>query len=191
MSAAAKPAKPKPTPARPAAVRQPGWFERLKAFRFGAREASATPAPKASAKTPKAAAKGQAHEMPSDGMTRALKRVLDRHAASRSVLVHLALVEQALEREGALGLTCVPTDVLARALSQLETLVTDWSQGDLAGLRSQLKSALLQPRPAAVRRDGAARGAALQEGQPEVDEASVSVFMEARARWERSLTGGR
>ncbi len=127
---------------------------------------------------------------------RALKAVLDRHAASRSVLAHLSVVEQALEHRGVAALDDVPADVLARALSQLEMLVSDWSEGGIAGLRAQLKAAMAKPGRLDAPRSGAASAKAkasteFDNSRLQVHEASVSTFMEARARWETSLTGGR
>lgn len=130
----------------------------------------------------------------------ALKDMLDRNPRSRSVLVHLALVEKALRQSGLKGLQDVPSGVLHKALSQLETLVSDWSQGDLAALRGQIKSALgntpegFERKPSAkivkVKRP-TVQAPELNESRLEVNEASVTTFMEARAQWERSATGGR
>jgi hypothetical protein len=126
-------------------------------------------------------------------LQRALKSMLDRDPRSRRVLVHLALSEKTLKRHGLHGLEKVPAGVLHRALAQLETLVSDWSEGSLAALRAQLKSALSKPEGGGdLRRSRSSRPADLHESRLEInEEGSVSVFMEARAQWERSATGGR
>lgn len=186
-SKATKPAKPK--------TASLGWFGRLKLFSFRRAPASPPPLLKDVVERPPGTRRKAPSAVDADAtrMLAALKVVLDRHAAARSVLVHLRLVEQALQQRGLAGLQDVPTDVLHRALSQLETLVSDWSQGHLAALRAQLKSAMARPgRVAKPPRDGAAaRHADFGESRVQVNEASVSTFMEARARWDQSLTGGR
>jgi hypothetical protein len=126
-------------------------------------------------------------------MLKALKGVLDRHAASRSVLAHLSVVEQALEHNGLQALEDVPADVLGRALSQLEMLVSDWSESGIAALRAQIKAAMAKPGRFDVARSAQAKKKStdFDNSRLQVNEASVSTFMEARARWEGSLTGGR
>ncbi len=125
-------------------------------------------------------------------MLKALKLVLDRHAASRTVLAHLSVVEQALEHRGLQALEDVPSDVLGRALSQLEMLVSDWSEVGIAALRAQIKGAMGRPGSVDVARGAPPKKSTdFDNSRLQVNEASVSTFMEARARWEGSLTGGR
>ncbi|HEY0820776.1 MAG TPA: hypothetical protein VGD46_18455 [Rhizobacter sp.] len=127
-------------------------------------------------------------------MTRALKGVLDRHAASRTVLAHLSVVEQALGQGGLQALEDVPADVLARALSQLEMLVSDWSEVGIAALRAQIKAAMAKPGRFDLPRGAPSaqkKSTDFDNSRLQVNEASVSVFMDAQARWETSLTGGR
>lgn len=200
MSRDAKPNKAAAKPAKPRAT-SVGWFERL--FSFRRKPSSPPPLLKDAVERAPAARRSSSSSSPSTTagaangarMLAALKDVLDRHAASRSVLLHLGRVEQALQQQGLDGLQGVPAEVLRRALMQLETLVSDWSEGSLAGLRAQLKAALAKPGRAAgpSRRSGGASGrhADFAESRVQVNEASVSTFMEARARWEQSLTGGR
>lgn len=126
-------------------------------------------------------------------MLKALKLVLDRHGASRAVLAHLSVVEQALGHGGLQALEDVPADVLGKALSQLEMLVSDWSEAGIAALRAQIKAAMAKPGRIDVPR-GARSGKPstdFDNSRMQVNEASVSVFMDAQARWETSLTGGR
>lgn len=126
-------------------------------------------------------------------MLKALKLVLDRHAASRSVLAHLSAVEQALEHNGVQALEDVPSDVLGKALSQLEMLVSDWSEAGIAALRAQIKAAMARPGRFDVARGAQStkKSTDFDNSRLQVNEASVSTFMEARARWETSLTGSR
>jgi hypothetical protein len=180
----------KAAPPRPATV---GWLERITGFW---RKRAPTPpmlshvVGKSGSRRPRNAAPGRAD---SARMLSALKGLLDRHAASRSVLVHLSLVEQALEHRGVQALEDVPADVLGRALTQLETLVSDWSEASVAALRAQLKAAMAKPGRVDVPRrgPGAKKSTDFDNSRLMVNEASVSTFMEARARWEGSLTGGR
>jgi hypothetical protein len=126
-------------------------------------------------------------------MLKALKLVLDRHGASRAVLAHLSVVEQALGHGGLQALEDVPADVLGKALSQLEMLVSDWSEAGIAALRAQIKAAMAKPGRIDVPR-GTRPGKPstdFDNSRMQVNEASVSVFMDAQARWETSLTGGR
>lgn len=126
-------------------------------------------------------------------MLKALKLVLDRHGASRSVLAHLSVVEQALGHGGLHALEDVPADVLGKALSQLEMLVSDWSEAGIAALRAQIKAAMAKPGRFDLPRGAqpSKQSTDFDNSRMQVNEASVSVFMDAQARWETSLTGGR
>ncbi|MGY4827927.1 hypothetical protein ACVNIS_05025 [Sphaerotilaceae bacterium SBD11-9] len=118
----------------------------------------------------------------------ALKVVLDRHASSRTVLVPLWVLEKALGKHGLNALDELPPEVLKRALSQLETVVSDWSQGSLAALRARLTDALIKHgRAHDRRRSSASRLSDFQDSDRlQIEEGSVSTFMEANARWQRS-----
>lgn len=204
--AAAAPAKPKPK-AKPRPEPMP--FERVGLFdrfmRLFRREAGPSEAPSILQEVAKSqqARPGSRKPLartakrPDDESTRmlgALKEVLNRDPRSRGVLPHLGLVEKALIKRGLKGLHELPPEVLRKALSQLETLVADWSQVGIAALRAQIKSAMAQPgRGGAKPRQGGSTGRAsdLHDSRLEVNEASVSKFMEARADWERSATGRR
>lgn len=181
----AKPAKPRAKPV--------GWFERLTRFAFLRK--SAPPTLSDAVGRPPAARRRDASAGRADAarMLAALQGVLDRHAASRSVLIHLGLVEQALAEQGLRGLDEVPATVLSRALSQLETLVADWSEVGIAALRAQIKGAMVKPgRADAPKRSRAApKSTEFDNSRLQVNDASVSTFLEARARWESSATGGR
>jgi hypothetical protein len=167
-----------------------GWFDRLK--RLFKRKAILGDSPDddpiehIAAIKRQAATKATATAEAVD-LRMALKLVLDRHASSRSVLVHLAVLENALSRHGMKALDELPPDVMRRALSQLETLVSDWSQGGLAALRARITSALVKHKRRDIRRSTTKRLSDFEDSDRlQVDEATVSTFMEANARWQRS-----
>jgi hypothetical protein len=170
-------------------ARRAGLFERLRSF---FRKPVATPSGPhqvlGKAGTRRRKGVPDAHRM-----IKALKGVLDRHAASRSVLAHLSVVEQALEHGGLPALEDVPAEVLGRALSQLEMLVSDWSEAGIAALRAQIKAAMAKPGRFDVPRGAppAKKQNDFDNSRMQVNEASVSVFLDAQARWETSATGGR
>ena len=64
--------------------------------------------------------------------------MLEQHPASRELVRHLAVVERTLQRSGFEGVDTLPQKVLARALTELERLVWDWTPRGLAELRSRL-----------------------------------------------------
>ena len=120
----------------------------------------------------------------------ALRGVLDRHPTSRSVLVHLGLLEKAMSRHGLKALDDMPPDILQRAMSQFDTLVSDWSPAPLAALRAKIKTVLLAHERANDHRSTAQRLSDFHDDKRmHVGEASVTTFMEANAEWEKSLTG--
>lgn len=174
-------------------ARRVSWIERIRSL-FQRRAAAP---PVVDQVVGKAGSRRPRGKVRADGshMSKALKAVLDRHEASRSVLAHLNVVEQALDHRGVAALEDVPADVLARALSQLEMLVSDWSEVGIAALRAQLKAAMAKPGRLDVPRGAApakkSKPMDFDNSRLQVNEASVSTFMEARARWETSLTGGR
>jgi len=118
------------------AAKAPGWFERLKRLRLRFKRQGLNihmlledPAEHiAEIKRESAVADTSEAAM----MSKALKKVLDRHASSRTVLAHLALLEKSLNRRGLKALDQLPPEVMQRAMSQLETLVTDRA-GRIAG----------------------------------------------------------
>lgn len=178
-------------------ARRINWFDRLKSL-FQKREATPPSLNHVLAKagSHRSGKSSKAHGKPATNvahMLKALKLVLDRHGASRAVLAHLSVVEQALGHGGLQALEDVPADVLGKALSQLEMLVSDWSEAGIAALRAQIKAAMAKPGRIDVPRGGrpAKQSTDFDNSRMQVNEASVSVFMDAQARWETSLTGGR
>jgi len=79
-------------------------------------------------------------------------------------------------------------DVIRKALEQLDPLVTDWSAEGLRTLRSKAAVAIAGRTRVDAERAEARR--ALNEPVVEVEEASVTTFMQANEEWERSFTGG-
>jgi hypothetical protein len=72
------------------------------------------------------------------GLHAPLRRLLKQHQQTRDLMRHLSYVERALRLGGANALDDIPLEVLAKALPQLKTLVTDWQQPGIADLRSRL-----------------------------------------------------
>jgi hypothetical protein len=73
----------------------------------------------------------------------ALKTLLDVHPATRRVMRHLACVDRALAVQGMKALAEVPVEVLSIAVEQLEILVSNWSNPQLAALRSKMAVAIV------------------------------------------------
>lgn len=180
---------------RPAEAKKLGWFERLKRLRLrfkreGMNVRVLLEDPAQHLADIKRQSK-QADLSEAAMFSAALKGVLDRHAASRSVLPHLTVLEQGLDRHGLKVLDKLPPDVVRKALAQMETLVTDWSQGGLAALRARLSGALITHGRDKGRRRVAEQLSEFQDSQRlQVNEASVTTFLEVNAQWERSGTGG-
>lgn len=76
------------------------------------------------------------------GMRRALAAVLDAHEGSREVFRYLAHFERRLAQNGLKTLDAMSTKRLRRALAQFEAIVTNWSDANLAGLRSRMAVAV-------------------------------------------------
>ncbi|MDR7297434.1 hypothetical protein J2X16_002783 [Pelomonas aquatica] len=75
-------------------------------------------------------------------LRRALKQFLDLHPMTRKMLRHLGYLERALGTQGVKAFAEVPVEVLEVSLEQLESIVTNWSDRDLAELRSKLAVAV-------------------------------------------------
>lgn len=74
----------------------------------------------------------------------ALKALLDSHAPARRVMRHLGYVERALATQGLDVMSQVPVEVLAESLRQLESIVGNWSDSNLAELRSKLAVTVIE-----------------------------------------------
>ena len=119
--------------------------------------------------------------------------MLEQHPASRDLVRSLALVERTMQRSGFDGVDRLPQKVLARALTELERLVRDWSPVGLAELRSRL-AVLVKNKPVEAAREsqdmqeGPASKisvfAGLDAGQPaDVSEVDHEVFEEMERSW--------
>jgi hypothetical protein len=96
--------------------------------------------------------------------------MLEQHPASRELVRSLALVERTMQRSGFDGVDQLPQKVLARALTELERLVWDWSPVGLAELRSRL-AVLVKNKPVEI-----AKAAAPESESPEGPASRISVF---------------
>ena len=122
--------------------------------------------------------------------------MLEQHPASRELVRALALVERTLQHSGFDGVDQLPQKVLARALTELERLVRDWSPIGLAELRSRL-AVLVKNKPMqAERTEQAAQEslegpvskvsvfAGLDSAQPvDVSEVDHEMFEEMERSW--------
>lgn len=108
-----------------------------------------------------------------------LADMLDFHPTTRSVFPSLVLVERALGRRKGRALDRLPGEVLTNASVLLARLAGDWSAEGLCLLQARLKLLRAgQPEP-----DDAANGG----GSPQVEEGSLSMFMELDREWEQQL----
>ena len=123
-----------------------------------------------------------------------LFNLLGQHPSSRRLMRHLAMVERTLQAEGIDGFEALPVRFIARALTELESLVWDWSPSGLAELRSRMavlvKNRPRPVRPASVAPDGVptALSPALESdfhmnGKADVSEATHAEFEEMERSW--------
>jgi sulfur carrier protein ThiS len=106
--------------------------------------------------------------------------LLDQHEAARHLMRHLSHIERTLQRGGPQALEVLPVKILARALTELERLVIDWSPVGLAELRSRMAVALKQRR-AETTADLLAQFDPTQRAI--VTEVEHSVFEESQRNW--------
>ena len=71
-------------------------------------------------------------------MRRDLYQLMQHHPGARKVMPHLDATERTLRRRGLTGIEALPVSVIAKALTQLEQLVRDWTPVGLANLRSRM-----------------------------------------------------
>lgn len=76
-------------------------------------------------------------------LARELRERLGRHALSRKVFRHLAMLEGELRRTGLAGLPTLPVELLEPALAQL-AIVIGTQPGILGQLRSSMAEAILE-----------------------------------------------
>lgn len=109
-----------------------------------------------------------------------LGAVLDRDPRSRSVLVHLNMLERALKTKGMKAFEDLPAELLRKAMAQLDTLVMDWSARGLTLLRARASGTLARTRISA----GTRQADFGDTTHVQVREASVTTFMEVEREWE-------
>ena len=108
-----------------------------------------------------------------------LKQLLDAHPMTRNLMRHLVYVDAALQRQGVAALSEVPVEVLDKAVEQLESLVTNWSNVRLADLRSKMSVAVVQRSRDAFYGDAGERASAFHTASRlQVDDVSHSMFMQ-------------
>ena len=112
-----------------------------------------------------------------------LGAVLDRDPRSRSVLVHLNMLERALKTKGMKAFEDLPAELLRKAMAQLDTLVMDWSARGLTLLRARASGTLARTRISAGTQQVSDFG---DTTHVQVREASVTTFMEVDQEWERA-----
>jgi putative tRNA adenosine deaminase-associated protein len=117
------------------------------------------------------------------GFAEELAAVLDRDPRSRSVLVHLNMLERALKTKGMKAFEDLPAELLRKAMAQLDTLVMDWSARGLTLLRARASGTLARTRITASTRQMSDFG---DTTHVQVREASVTTFMEVDQEWERA-----
>lgn len=177
---------------QPTAKKEAGgsWFERLLGLSFMRKGGPRNEAPEAG-KSEKKRAAALADISETASLCAALKALLDQQASSRTVLVHLVVLENALSQRGLKALQELPPDLLRRAMFQLETLVSDWSSVPLAALRAKLMAALVRHQGLKDKRSSAQRLSDFHDDKRmQAGEISMTTFMEVNEQWERSLTGG-
>jgi|GEM_PF-1897472 len=143
------------------------------------------PAPGTSANRARAQARDEErHNM--HRMRREVYELLEQHPSSRQLMRHLDLVERTLRRQGVAGVEALPVRVVAKALTQLERLVGDWTAEGLAELRSRLV-VLVRNREAQAAR--AATPLAFDPAMPlatdvtEVRDDDLAMFREMERSW--------
>ena len=127
-------------------------------------------------------------------MRRDLYELMQQHPSSRQLMRHLDLVERTLRHEGYTAVEALPVRVMAKALTQLEKLVWDWSAPGLAELRSRLAVMVKNRQPEAEQ--DAANTAALEldmathHGTADVTEVDHADFEEMERSWAGQMPEG-
>jgi len=121
-----------------------------------------------------------------EAMRAELKQVLTAHPMTRKLMRHLVYVDAAIQRQGLAALKEVPVEVLSKAVEQLESLVTNWSNVRLAELRSKMSVAVVERSRDPFHGGGGDRPSAFHTASRlHVADVSHSVFMEADASFKR------
>ena len=113
-----------------------------------------------------------------------LKKLLDVHPGTRRVMRHLVYVERALQDQGLQALIEIPEEVLSTALEQLEKLVSNWSNRELATLRSKMSvAAVNRARDPFYGTTGHKASAFHTESRLQVGDATHSMFLELERQY--------
>lgn len=136
-----------------------------------------------------AAAKPQAPPSPADielnQMRAELKKLLDVHPGTRRMMRHLVYFERALAADGLRALIEVPEEVLGTALEQLEKLVSNWSNRDLATLRSKMSVAVVNRQKDPFYGNGGVKPSMFNtDSRLQVGDATHSMFLELERQYQ-------
>lgn len=118
-------------------------------------------------------------------MQKDLRGLLRQHPQTKKLLRHLAYVERTLRHDGLKAMDELPLDVLSKALTQLETLVVNWSALGLGEVRSRLSLLVKNKQILALHLGEAAPPATEMDHSQRADvcEVSHSVFDEMERSW--------
>jgi len=150
-------------------------------IKLGAKTGAPPPAAKPAA--PPSAAELELRQMRAE-----LKKLLDLHPGTRRLMRHLVYFEHALATQGLQAVINTPEEVLVTALEQLETLVSNWSNRDLATLRSKMSvAAVNRARDPFYGASGEKASAFHTESRLQVGDASHSMFLELERQYQAVL----
>jgi hypothetical protein len=113
-----------------------------------------------------------------------LKQLLDLHPMTRRMMRHLGYFEGMLATQGLTALAELPLEVLSAALEQLDTLVTNWSDRELADLRSRMAVALKERSQEGFFGPGDDRSNFMSPSRLLVDDVSHSQFLELERQYQ-------
>lgn len=136
-----------------------------------------------------AATKPQAPPAPADielnAMRAELKKLLDVHPGTRRMMRHLVYFERALAADGLRALIDIPEEVLGTALAQLEKLVSNWSNRDLATLRSKMSVAVVNRQKDPFYGTGGVKPSMFNtDSRLQVGDATHSMFLELERQYQ-------
>ena len=114
-----------------------------------------------------------------------LKKLLDVHPGTRRVMRHLVYFERALAADGLRALIEIPEEVLSTALEQLEKLVSNWSNRELATLRSKMSVAVVNRQKDPFYGTGGVKPSMFNtESRLQVGDATHSMFLELERQYQ-------
>jgi hypothetical protein len=121
-------------------------------------------------------------------MQKELRGLLHQHPQTKKMLRHLAYVEHTLHHNGLNAVDDLPLDLLSKALTQLESLVLNWSARGLGETRSRLSLLVKNKEIVALHMGSAAQATEVDSSQrADVCEVSHSVFEETERSWRGQL----